>query len=69
MFDKRKLQAQMVLKGKNAECLAKILGMNTATFYRKMNNNGDFSREEIQKIIIVLDISDPMDIFFADEFA
>lgn len=69
MFDKRKLQAQMVLKGKNAEWLAKVLGMNTATFYRKMNNNGDFSREEIQKIILVLDISDPMDIFFADEFA
>jgi hypothetical protein len=34
-----------------------------------MNRDGDFSRKEIQNIIIALEISDPMDIFFTEEFA
>jgi DNA-binding phage protein len=69
MFDKRKLQAQMVLKGKTVDDVAKEIGLNPATFYRKMNRDGDFSRKEIQNIIIALEISDPMDIFFTEEFA
>lgn len=64
MFDKKRLQAQMVLKDINAEELSEQLGINPSTFYRKMNNDGDFSRAEIEKMIIVLEINDPVFVFF-----
>lgn len=64
MFDKKRLQAQMVLKDMNAEELSEQLGINPSTFYRKMNNDGDFSRAEIEKMIIVLEINDPIFVFF-----
>jgi hypothetical protein len=64
MFDRKRLQAQMVLKDINAEELSEQLGINPSTFYRKMNNDGDFSRAEIEKMIIVLEINDPVFVFF-----
>lgn len=69
MFDRKKLQAQMVLKGINGSDLAKKIGISESTLYRKMGNNGDFSRKEIAKIISILEIENPEDIFFADELA
>lgn len=54
----------MVLKDINAEELSEQLGINPSTFYRKMNNDGDFSRAEIEKMIIVLEINDPVFVFF-----
>lgn len=69
MFDKRALQAQMVLKGINAKELSDALGINESTFYRKLNNNGDFSRAEIAKITEVLELENPINIFFADNSA
>lgn len=66
MFNQRKLQAQMVLKGLTVEQVSKKMEINSATFYRKMKNDGDFSRKEIQQLIDILEISDPMDIFFAE---
>lgn len=64
MFDRKRLQAQMVLKDINAEELSEQLGINPSTFYRKMNNDGDFSRAEIEKMIIILEINDPVFVFF-----
>lgn len=69
MFNRRKLQAQMVLKGMKASEVAEKMGIDSSTFYRKMGNNGDFSRAEIQKIVEILEIEEPMDIFFAPELA
>lgn len=69
MFDRRRLQAQMVLADKNAKAVSEALGINETTFYRKLNNDGDFSRKEIVQLIKVLNIDDPMLIFFADELA
>lgn len=69
MFDKRALQAQMVLKGINAKELSDALGINESTFYRKLNNDGDFSRAEIAKITEVLELENPINIFFADNSA
>lgn len=69
MFNRRKLQAQMVLKGMKASDVAEKIGIDPSTFYRKMGNDGDFSRAEIQKIIEILDIDEPVDIFFTNEFA
>lgn len=64
-FDNRKLLAQMVLRNVKTEEVAKELGINPATFYRKLNKDGEFTRSEIQKLIEFLDIEKPMDIFFA----
>lgn len=69
MFDRRRLQAQMVLMGMNAKEVSAAIGINEATFYRKMNNDGDFSRKEIVQLVKVLNIEEPMRIFFADELA
>ena len=69
MFDKRKFQAQMALKGMNVKEVSSQMGINESTLYRKMSNEGDFSRKEIDKLISILDIEDPMAIFFAESLA
>ena len=69
MFDRRKLQAQMVLKGYNVSQVAEMLGINSATMYRKLSNDGDFSRAEINQLIDILDIKDISGIFFAPSVA
>ena len=69
MFERRRLQAQMVLMGMNGKDISEELGINESTFYRKMNNDGDFSRDEIERLIKLLKIEDPMAIFFADFIA
>lgn len=69
MFDQNKLKAQMVLKSISAKDLSKALNINEATFYRKLKDDGRFTREEINTMIQVLEIEDPADIFFADTLA
>jgi len=69
MFDKNKFKAQMVLMGVTCRELACNLGINEATLYRKINNDGSFTRDEINKIIGILKIDDPEAIFFAKELA
>ena len=69
MFDERRFRAQMVLSGMSMKVLADILGLNESTLYRKIKADGAFTREEINKMIDVLNISDPKSIFFTDELA
>ena len=69
MFDKRKFLAQMTLRGVSKKELAVKLGINEITLYRKINNDGFFTRKEINTMIDVLDIENPAEIFFADELA
>ena len=49
--------------------LATELGIAETTLYRKMGNDGDFSRSEINRIMEILSIEDPVPIFFASELA
>lgn len=65
MFVKNKLKAQMALLNISGKQLAEHLEINESTFYRKMNNDGDFSRKEINQMIIFLKIQNPEEIFFA----
>ena len=67
MFRKELLKAKMVEKTINAETLADKLGINIATFYRKMNGESEFDRSELQLIKSILAINEQeMDaIFFA----
>jgi len=69
LFDKNKFKAQMVLVGINSKELAKKLGINESTLYRKVNANGNFTREEIAMIVEILGIDNPQEIFFARELA
>lgn len=42
------------------------LGISQSTWYKKMNNKTEFTRDEIQKLVKLLDLteSDIIDIFF-----
>lgn len=63
MFSEKRFKAQMVLAGLNQEEVAKALGIHPVTLYRKIRNNGDFSRDEISKLVDILKIDNPQDIF------
>lgn len=69
LFNKNKFKAQMVLAGINSKELAAKLGINESTLYRKINADGNFTREEIGKIVEILGIDNPQEIFFARELA
>lgn len=67
MFDTNRFKATLVLNGLKAEDVARLLGVNITTYYRKLNNDGDFSRSEINTMIDSFQIEDPISIFFAKE--
>lgn len=69
MFDERKFRAQLILADVSMRDLADILHINPATLYRKIQQDGSFTREEINTMIDVLHIEDPKEIFFAEELA
>ena len=69
MFDEKELLAQMARKGLSRKQVANAIGIDPSTFYRKMSNDGSFKRKEILDIVELLDIEDPMKIFFASELA
>lgn len=69
MFNERKFKSALILNGVTVDDLAETLGVNKSTVYRKIERNGDFSRDEISKIMRVLNLSDPCDIFFDGELA
>lgn len=69
MFDRNRFKAQCVLKNMTLRDVAKELGINESTLYRKIQRDGDFTRDEINKLIMILDISNPEVIFFTDKLA
>lgn len=69
MFNEKLFKAQMVLQGITVAELAGKMGINASTLYRKIKADGDFSRSEINQMIVLLHIENPQDIFFAQELA
>ena len=69
MFNKLEFNAQIARKGMLKKDVAKALGIDVSTLYRKMEKDGDFSREEMSTLIELLGIEDPKEIFFADGLA
>ena len=69
MFDERRFRAQLVLENISMKELASRLDMNESTLYRKVKADGAFTREEINKMIDILHIKEPIDIFFTDKLA
>ena len=53
------LKARMVERGISAENLAKLVGMNPSTFYRKMKTGGNsFTVAEMFAIVDALELTD-----------
>ena len=66
MVDTNRLKSVLVLNQTTGEQVAKELGMSSKTFYLRMKK-GVFGSDEIEKMIDLLHIEDPMPIFFAKE--
>lgn len=64
-----KLRYYISIRGKSIASYEEILGISKATLYRKMHHQTEFTREEIQKTIKFLKLSDSetMEIFFTEK--
>lgn len=72
MVNLNKLKGKIVENGYSIEAVAKRIGINKSTFYRKMNENGDnFSIKEANAIVELLKLSnsEAVAIFFAADVA
>lgn len=63
LLNEPELRAAMVRKGYTQKALADELDMTERTFSRRMKT-GIFGSDEISKIVAILDIDDPLFIFF-----
>lgn len=66
MFSAPELKAQMARRGYTQERLAREIGVTPKTLYLKMKS-GKFGTDEVTQIMRVLDIQDPVPIFFKHE--
>ena len=64
MINTNLLKGKIAEKGKSQSDIAKVIGIAPKTFYEKMNK-GVFGSDEIEIMIDVLEIEDPIKIFFA----
>lgn len=64
MVDVNKLKGKMVEKGYSNKKMADMLGIHKDTFGRKLRM-GKFGTDEAEKMIRILNIDNPTEIFFA----
>ena len=67
MFDEREFRKRLISAGLSVKEIAKAIGINEATLYRKINGKSDFSRNEMSiiKSVLSLNQDDFESIFFA----
>lgn len=68
----QRLKGKIVEEGLTQKDLAKFIGIDQSTFYRKIKNKGlTFNIDEVGKIISTLNLNndDAIDIFFNDKGA
>ena len=65
MIDTMKLKGIISERGLSQQKVAKSMGMTEKTFYGKMKK-GVFDSDEMQQMIDLLKIENPMEIFFAN---
>jgi ACT domain-containing protein len=63
-LDKARLEYEMKKNAVSAADMCEKLGISRSAFYRKCNGISEFTLSEIQKIIDILDLETPMEIFF-----
>ena len=65
-MNKALLEYHMKVNGKSISDMCGVLGISRSAFYRKCNGISEFTQSEIKKIVECLNLSSPMDIFFAE---
>ena len=68
MFEKKQLRAELVIAGISQAELARRLGINKSTLYKKINGITEWTLSEIRKVGEVLGVDKIPRIFFAGEF-
>lgn len=66
MIDTHALKVRIVDENLTQKDVAQQLGITPKTFYKKMKK-GIFNSNEIEQLIVILRIPDPMSIFFAQK--
>lgn len=66
MVATQKLRGVIAERGLSQRQVAKLLGMTEKTFYSKMKR-GIFGTDEVDLLISILNIHNPVEIFFAKE--
>ena len=66
MVDSSKLKSIIVLNNMTQESVARAIGMAPKTFYCKMKKRV-FGSDEIEKMMGLLNIDDPMPVFFVPD--
>ena len=72
MVNLNKLRGKIVENGLNIADLSKKIGIDKATFYRKLNGNGEnFSIREVNSMVRELNMKrdEAMDIFFDENIS
>lgn len=71
MVDVNKLKGRIVEKGLNVAELAKLVGLDRATLYRKLNNGGEtLLIKDVDSIIKILEIpGEDVDSIFFSQFS
>ena len=64
MIDTKKLVGRIYERGLSQRKVAQSIGITEKTFYSKMKK-GVFDSDEIQMMIELLEVENPMEIFFA----
>lgn len=64
MVDTNKLRGIIAMRGMSQRKVAYAIGMTEKTFYSKMKN-GVFGTDEAEKMVDLLNIQNPAEIFFA----
>ena len=65
MIDVNKLRGRMAEKGYTGKDMAAVIKKTPKTFYAKMSA-GVFDSDEIEAMVMALEITNPLEIFFAD---
>lgn len=68
MFDEKKFNAAIVLKGETRRDAARVMKMNPSTLFRKVNGESEFNRKEIELFCRHYGV-DPSGIFFTNHSA
>jgi len=66
-MNKARLYYEMAMHGINIEGMCKVLGISRSAFYRKCNGKTEFTLGEVKKIIEILKLDSPVDIFFSEK--
>ena len=71
MLNAKKLKGKIVENDLNVSTLAAQIGMDPATFYRRLNGESSFTLAEVDRIVKVLSlsVSDAVSIFFTEDVA